>query len=363
MKSNINILFFFLISIGIFGGCGKSVKKKLETKSTQLAFVISDSISSFPENNLPIGKIESASFIDIDRFVFCTSEPANVYIYKTNGQKELEFNNIGRGPNEFLSPTIVKCFNGLIYVWCSQQMKISIFDFNGQPISELLNLNRIGVSDFLVYNDFICFYHVGGWEKIISIYDMKKSEYVLVDGVASNEHQVLSLRPKAGGMAIKNGTLYYVFADKLELYSIDLSNYSTDVIHIINTDFQVKELDTNSNDLINGQMQKALDYLFTNSIVTDLNIVNDTIIIITETGKFETSLVDKSLDFSNRYYQYYFISPDNKINSFRRKIESRLDLEYPPVYASFDEAFFSINGKMNNESFYYQLNRLNIKPN
>src|SRR5690606_32335951 len=119
-------------------------------------------VSKLKENINVVGNILSFDFLDKETFVLASSNPS-VFIYSTSGEQLKEINRFGRGPYEYQEPAIVRAHDDKIFVWCSQQLKLIVFDSQGNPIVEYKGFSR-AIKDFLLYNDNVIFYVSGGFK-------------------------------------------------------------------------------------------------------------------------------------------------------------------------------------------------------
>src|SRR5690554_1040037 len=70
-----------------------------------------------------IGVVNAVDIINDSSLVVSTTSPPQVIIYNRNGNQTQEIGKTGRGPNEYISPSIVKYSQGKIYVWCTNQAR------------------------------------------------------------------------------------------------------------------------------------------------------------------------------------------------------------------------------------------------
>ena len=271
-----------------------------------------------------------------------------------NGKQQKIINSNGRGPLEFITPSIVKYYNDEIYVWCSSQLKLIVFDINGKPIREYINFER-AIRDFLIYDNYAVLYQSGGITgNFISIYDLKKELIIHNYGNTSQEHLLLSTRPDAGGMTIIENKLLYTTTDELGVYSIDLETFKEiKLLSFEDQEFKTEKLKTSARNLINNNKSEMMNYLNENSYVSGMYNLNNNIVIKAEVG---TYIIDGTIfDYSQRYNKLHFV------NLKKEEIEVyKYDLTFPVngLFTIHDDKFYFIELIREDENFYYQLNSM-----
>lgn len=355
------IIVFVTCIVIICYGCNYSNPDK-NVSLTSYSDTDSNGVVKFAYDDASVGKVLSLDFLNDTIFVISTTNPVGVFAYNLSGKKMHQTTLKGRGPGEFLAPSIVRTYNDTLFIWCSKNLKLLMYNKNLSYIGEISNLEPKAINDFIVHKDLICFYHKGGWDNVISIFDRNTAEYVYTGGLGSEEHKVLQTNSIAGGMIIKDNSLYFAYADQLSLFKLSLDSFNIEEkISISDNEFIVSELTINADDLINTKRGMLVDYLMTNSCVKGVYLNNNRIIIKSEVGFYKQKKLSKNVDYSNRYFKYYVVNADNQIKIKKKQIERNLDLEYYPIYTGHNDKFFSITAHLDNNSFYYQLNQLNLK--
>jgi hypothetical protein len=327
----------------------KTLKKVKETTSKEICVL--------NENLNVLGEITSIDFIADDRFVVSTSNPSNILIYNTGGKQLKEIKLRGKGPNEFLNPSIIKIYNNKIYVWCSDQLRMLLYDLKGNPIQEFKGFER-AITNFLPFKKYIFFYEAGGFEgSLIKLFDTEDKNFINEFGETTKEHLILNSRQCAGGMTIFKNKLLFSSSDNLKIHSIDLKTLKDSVIYQFqDKEFEVNKFRGNVNNLISKNKDKLIQYLNKNSFIKGLYVYYNTILLITEIGEYE--FINNKLDYSNRYNKSYFINIDqNRIKTLRSKLSPNNN---NCLYTVHNNHIYSIKIKRSNNDIKYALFRQNI---
>ena len=94
-----------------------------------------------------------------------------------------------------------------------------------------------------------------------------------------------------------NDSLYYTSADALHIYCTNIKNTTHNTSsYFKDTEFIVNKLNLDANILVNNERDKVIDYLLSNSIITNLFYANNYLIIQSEVGK--SKIIDKRIDLS-----------------------------------------------------------------
>ncbi len=352
----------FAICIGIICDCCNFSKTDQNASLVSYKKIYSDNSIKFANDDQFVGKILSFDFLNDSTFAFATTNPAGVFVFNMSGEKMYQNTSKGRGPGEFLSPSILRVYNDTLFIWCSKQLKLHMYDKNLSYIGEISSLDTRAINDFIIYKDIICFYHSGGWREVISVFNRNAAEYVYSCCLGSEEHKVLQTNSVAGGMILMNDCLYFTYTDRLCLFKLSLDSYNLEEFLIISdNEFIVSELNTSADEIINTKREMLIDYLMTNSCVKGLYLYHNKIIIKAEIGFYKQKKISNTVDYSNRGFKYYIVTPDKQIETISMRIERDLDLEYYPVYKGHNDKFFSITAHLENDSFYYQLNQLEFQ--
>ncbi|WP_439489503.1 hypothetical protein [Algoriphagus sp.] len=320
-----------------------SVQKNNHTVETKLK-----------ENLVQHGEIISIDFIDNDNFVVGTKNPSNVIVYNISGDQELVISNVGYGPFEFQQPSIIKSYNGNIYIWCPEQLKLIIYSLDGMPIKEYSSFTS-AIRNFVPFGNKIAFYKASGSaENFIEIYDLDSEEKIYQGGEASNEHIVLSLSACMGAISYWDDKILFMNADNLKLTWLSETDLSKErKLEIQDDDFKVEKVEGQATSFINEHRMKAMKYIFENSIVTGMYNINNSLLVKAEVGRFETDFDNNHFDDSKRYNKYFVINHDLElINNF---IMERMSFENPCLYSSNDEFLYSLVSIGEGNDYFYQL--------
>src|SRR5690554_4686800 len=160
-----------------------------------------DSLTVLAENIGLLGELSSFTFIDKDKIIVSSLNPSKVYLYGIDGKQIKEIGNPGSGPNEFLEPTLIKSDKSNIYIWCRNQLKLTVFDFEGTPIKEHGGFKK-AISDFVPHNNDIYFFTTGGHSgPFIERFSLSENKITDVLGHATELHKIMGTMECSGGLA------------------------------------------------------------------------------------------------------------------------------------------------------------------
>lgn len=353
--------FTYLICCLIIINCCKSTSKNnLINISDSNSNIVYDSICSLKEDIDILGNITGFNWIDNNHFLITTSSPEpTLFIYNTEGKQELKIYRFGRGPGEYLEPTIVHVFQNHIYIWCSKQLKLIKLDSKGKFIEEYKDFKK-AIKDFSLWNEDIIFYISGGFDKsLIEIHPINQKETIYYFGKPSNEHLVLNLLERSGGLVLVNNYVHYTSADELTIHSLNLESMNESSLSFKDNEFNVNKLDLDAFTFINNERSKVIDYLFNNSTITNLFYADSCLIIQSEIGK---SILDKNkIDNSERHIKYYVF---NLSKEYLFSIKERFNPSNNILrYAHFNNKLYNIQASLKGESLNYTICEIIFKKN
>ncbi len=300
----------------------------------QAYIVTKDSIGLMNRTYRLFSNINSSAFINDTKYLFKASNSNTLDIFSTQGESidYIELTNCNMSSS--LSWPI-KVYNDSIYVWCESRSIIQVFDNNLLKVNEIYCPKTKSLRDFIVNENLIIFYNKGNSEHLISFYNRSSGNYIFETGKPTKEHQVLEQSIKAGGMTLRENSLYYCRADCLNLHVINLDSFEVDVIVITAPEFNVGNYPVKNFDSP-IDFNQAYKYKATNSNVTGLFLVKNELIIISEVGTYTYNNPSGEIFYDNRYF--LFLSYD-----FEKEIDKSLLKISDPMLSS-DFVDFFTNG-------------------
>ena len=368
---------FFLILLSLATGCSNKQKndhtlKNILIDSTKHNTIDSKvswtKINNLGENLETLGEINSFDFVDKDRLIISVSNPTRVMLYHKNGKLIRKVGNKGRGPFEYISPSLVRSNDQKIYIWCEGLLKLLVFDSNGKPI-EKYKFSK-AIKDFIIYNNYAGFYTVGGSDaQIFKIYNLNTKEVIGAFGTKTNEHKLLNVFKSSGGLTKYKKNVFFAPSDKLHIYKINMENFSKAKYNIDDNEFKVETINEKPQEYIH-QPEKAFKYFYKNDIITDLFCLNDKIILTAQLGKVEIENFKLNRngrkgkvniemnDPSKKKYKYYVFNKGMKLESFLYDTIKDIRNENNCFYASNGKYLYKIEYK--DEDSIYKLSRMNF---
>jgi hypothetical protein len=312
---------------------------------------LDEEICIISESPCLLGELTSFCFLNDDRFIISTRKPAQLIIFDRNGKQIVCLKQAGKGPMEFLSPSLIKAYHDKIYVWCEQQLKLIVFDGFGNPIREYVGF-KIAIKDFEIWNNKAYLYMAGGISKnLIKVFDLEKEEFIAKFGEVSEESILLSLFSGAGGLFLTESKLHYSAPDQLGVFFWDENNYLYEFVEFVDKEFQVSNTN-NAIEMINADRNRAIEYISTNSVIKGIYDLYNRIVIIAEVGKFDMKMRNIA---SSRYTKYYIYNKSEKsVFAFKEQIDFSIT---NASYTSFNGSLYFIEIKPETEKDIYRLKK------
>lgn len=301
-----------------------------------------------------IGDIKSIAIAGDNRFVVSTSKPANVMVHDFNGNQITKIGSEGKGPYQYLQPSIVRYFNNQLFIWCAINLRLIVYDIHGNPQYELNNFGR-SIDDFTVDQNKIFVKMDGGFRgKVLEKLDVKTGSLISNYGEYSKEDIVMGLLGKSGGLTQFNNQVLFMQPSKLALNFIDKHTDSLKPVDIEDPDFKVDQIHGNPINYINNNRTSALNYIYHNSVVTKLVASQNEIVIFTENGHFKFK--DQQIDNEERFVKIYILNRDLQLKKIVKKHHSFHDANY--LYDSYDGKIYNIHSDIKDDDLKYTLSEV-----
>jgi len=308
----------------VLTGCGQKDKSErvisfdrnlVNTQKAELVCQISEK-SAF------LGNITNFTILNDTSFVILDSKGA--YLYHTSGAFKKRFGTSGRASGEMISPSYVYATSDLVYIWCASLMKFLIFDHEANFKKELTGFKR-ATSKFVVdSSDQILYIYTSGF---LNETETKKFDVIDVYNIAENsskkygeqspEDMVMNSWQKAVGLCIDKNRLIYLHPGNLIIYDLDLSSDKTVRYKIDDKAFNTTEITSPVRSIMENY-PKMREYLYNNSVVTNLHKDGNQFIIISEIGEYAfPEQSGQALNTQNRKVKLYILNrsfkPDHTI--------------------------------------------------
>ncbi len=309
MKSNILVIILCALLIS----CTESVSNKLVQIEDRKNGVPSEKICELSNSPILLGEIRSFHFLNEESFVVSAVQPPMVLLFDTDGVQKRSLGRQGRGQFEYLAPSRVRSYDGIIYIWCDHLMKLIAFTKHGEAVREY-RFSR-SIKDFAVYNNLMFIYKADDPvdRHIISIYDLDAEEFLPYNyGHRTNEHDILNSSFCTGAMLVEGENLYFAPSDRTKLYKIDLSVFSVSEFMVDAPGFTTKTVKQPLAEFMQD-VYTSVNYLFGSDVVTGLYQVSGSIVMMAETGEIELQGLEIK-DYSKRRMLFYVLDDDKNLS-------------------------------------------------
>ncbi|TYP93480.1 6-bladed beta-propeller protein [Fodinibius salinus] len=210
------------------------------------------------ENLQLLGKVNDFTVgSDGDIFVV-DKQNATIIKYNTKGIQEQIIGKRGRGPFEYLNPSLISNRDDTLYLWDSKQLRFTAITKSGKHLLQLSDFST-AVADIRKYQNYVITYNTGGGhDSIITVYDLKNQKKIKEIGAKTNEHILLMVLKGSGALDIQNGELFYARADDPNLHKINLGDFSQDTYSVTIPDFSVDKVQGSARQIVNTDKKSCL---------------------------------------------------------------------------------------------------------
>lgn len=176
-----------------------------------------------------------------------------------------------------------------MYVFSRFQRRLFVYDKTGVSVRDY-GLPCQNVAEFAVSRDSLitCLYDGTEGDKTIEVFDLSSMRSLTTIRQNKEEDLLLYLEVRAGGLCVAGDKLYGCRPSQLRVYVVDLKNPQDKVAEWAYTDdgFKVVPIEGSAYEIINTDRKFAVDYVFANSRVTQVDVWNNVLYLLAETGKF-----------------------------------------------------------------------------
>ncbi len=305
---------------------------------------IKDFADSFPKervcelSNNPrlLGELDSFHFVDEEGFIVSAVQPPTVILFNKNGEQLRSIGRQGRGQFEYLAPSLARSYDDLIYVWCSNLLKLMVFTKLGEAVNEY-HFSR-AIKDFAIHNNMMFIYKSDdpSDQHIVSVYDLDSEQFLpYAFGHRTNEHDILNFSFCSGALLIDDDHLYFAPADRTKLYQVGLTDLSVSEFMVDAPGFETEVVRQPLKEFMEDVFT-SVNYLFGSDIVTGLYKASGRIMLMAETGEIEIQGLDIT-DYSNRRILLYVFDHEKELNHALRA---------EPLTGSTSCLYASVGGKI-----------------
>ena len=244
-----------------------------------------------------------------DSTFLVTGSVNNLFVYSDKGEQIGTIGTSGQGAFQYTRPDKCDVDDNTVYVFSRLQQKLFAYDKSGVPITDF-SLPCRGIADFAVYQDSLlcCLYDGTEENKTLEVFRLSDMSSLTVVKQKTEEDQLLYLAEKAGGLCIEGDNLFWCTPSSLRLHKLNLKRLDEKPQEWCYSDseFIVARLEKDACAIINGDRPFVMEYLNSNSRVTQVEAMNNNIYLLAETGAFSTDS-DGSFHFEGRKLKIYQI--------------------------------------------------------
>lgn len=245
-----------LVAAGCHGRDGKVAEKE----------ILLQPVCSLEENLTLQGEPYSMDMAPDGSFV--VTDLTNIVGYDPAGHQIFAWSKKGRGPYEYTECRRVRLSGDTVYVWDSASARLIAYDRDGNGLWAWDYGS--GICDFLPAGSSIFIYPAGiRWEHIVEELDLETMSVVRSYGTSSFAQKVLHSMGSAVPMTFRDGVLYFMPKDKMDLYRAvpDGAGETALVESFPSESFHCKKL---SEDLFAVNPLSGIDFLLQNSFVVSV---------------------------------------------------------------------------------------------
>lgn len=308
------------------------------------------------ENLKPISPISSFDVL-ADESIVAITETQELVFFSPSGEQIGFGPKKGEGNLELFSPSLIKALGSHFYIWDNVLMKFVEFDGDFNPTAEYKGFEN-SVSDFDVDEDYIyCYIDPLPGEPFIEVYNKLAGTVTFRLGNTEKEQLITSLNRCGGGINIYNGDLLFLASHKFQLNRASpayFPAYSPNFIE--DSEFEYKKFEGDPVDLINSDIQKAIELSLSMPIFMGIHVMNDAILVRGETGsvRFE----GRSIDLKER--KNFMVLLDNNLKILGKAFQD-FDHDSPcKLWADSPSGLYKISMEEGEDEFIYRLVKMTV---
>lgn len=217
-----------------------------------------------------------------DNYILLHRNPNGVSIMNERGLKESVLVAGGRGPFEISRPRYLQIVGNDLYIWDSENLKLSIFTNDFEPNKELRGI-RHAINGFSVnhHGQIAVFHQPRFQDEYVHIYEMDQANTLhstLDLGSLSNEGRTLLFMENTGGLIWNKNDLVWIDPSMTVLFVYNILDNTLKEIPFEDSLFEVEPW--NKPDDFNSNTFTAIrEYINTNSRVISIRKLNDYILV------------------------------------------------------------------------------------
>lgn len=220
---------------------------------------------------------------------FLVAGDRKLIIYSSAGKQIGKIGSVGNGPFQYSYPDAFYVSDKYVYVFSRFQRKLFVYDKMGVPVRDY-DLPCQNVDEIAVCRDSLiaCLYDGTEDDKTIEVFDLSSLKSLATIRQNKEEDMLLYLRIRAGGLCTTDDKIYGCRPSQLGVYAIDLNNPQDEVKEwaYADDDFKVTPIEGSAYEIINTDRKFAIDYVFSNSLVTQVDVWDNALYLLAETGKY-----------------------------------------------------------------------------
>lgn len=320
--------------------------------SEQFNATITDSISISGLSN--VSNFKSTTMNGELLYAFIDLNNSVVQLYR-NGVLS-KFGETGRGPFEYVNPSIIQIHEENVYVWDSSQLKFVVFDLNGNGIFESEPIKH-SIQNFVVVDmDTLILYTSSGFnEGLLGVYSLKSGEIDYIGNSRTSEDHILALMSPSGGLHSIDSQIYYSYPSRPDIYVLNINGSMDMHLTVSSSRFVVEPFEGDFRLKMNTDRNALIQYVFNNSAVIGLYSFKDLLVMNTINGRSMAN-DSRNIDYSKRYHVFYFFNSDlDYVGSLEMPFSNGME-----AYNYWFEDDSMMNLKIDHESGEHKLFRYSI---
>jgi hypothetical protein len=253
------------------------------------------------QENLEMFSYVNDLIFDREVFFAVTENPSMLLKYDLNGLQQKVISRAGRGPFEYLMPTLIDLSVEHVVLWDAMGLKLIFFKKNGTGEFELIDDIRQSIRKF-IYEDNQIFLMKGGSAVggLIEHYEIENNNLSLIGEYGSRNpvHDIISRYAGTHPIAFHDEKLYYGVANNPELFVMDLNSGNEIVVSLESSFFKISDQLPN----VRNSSERR-EFLFSNSRFKSIHATKEYLIcefqhgsIFDGTRKTELLIYDYNLN-------------------------------------------------------------------
>lgn len=262
------------------------VSKAQTIKSAEGHFELAKTNEVILQENIQFFNYSGGMALTDSVILVSTYNPPVVITYNMNGEQTGLISEQGRGPHEFVMPTIISNKANRFVVWDAVQLKFTEVSADGEPVNEYIGIKQ-AIGKFSFTDDRLLVYNKGHMDgPLLSIFRVNGTRLEKMRDIDSmnEDHKKLTRYGDTAPFAVKDEAIYYGRANETRLYKYDLSTEERSETKFTDKNFRVEKTTFSMNDRADKADEDWINFIYTNSRFKNIYTLDKYLVVEVQNG-------------------------------------------------------------------------------